>query len=167
MNTSLEAILNEALMDEYLARDTYRKIIEVLGPVRPFVNIVEAEQTHIDALLPLYDRHGISPPEEPDPSRITPPDSLLDACEAGVKAEIENVAMYDRLLAATDLADARQVMKRLQEASRDHHLPAFQRCVEHGGAAGGGRGRGGGHGYGFGMGRGHRGGFGRGRRGAR
>ena len=137
MNISLEAILNEALMDEYLARDSYRKIIEVFGPVRPFINIVEAEQNHIDALLVLYDRYDITPPIEPDPSRVTPPDSLLAACEAGVRAELENIAMYDRLVAASDRADVRQVLKNLQAASRDNHLPAFQRCVERGGAMAG------------------------------
>jgi len=137
MNTSLEAILNEALMDEYLARDSYRKIIEVFGSVRPFVNIVEAEQNHINALLTLYERYDITPPVEPDPSRITPPASLLAACEVGVRAELENVAMYDRLVAASDRDDVRQVLKNLQAASRDNHLPAFQRCVDRGGAMAG------------------------------
>jgi len=31
-------------------------------------------------------------------------DRLLEACETGVAAEIENVAMYDRLISATDQA---------------------------------------------------------------
>lgn len=53
MNDSvLVHILNEALLDEYKARDTYRKVIDSFGAVRPFVNIVEAEQRHIEALLP-------------------------------------------------------------------------------------------------------------------
>jgi len=147
MDDTIEAVLNEALMDEYKARDTYHKVIETFGPVRPFVNIVEAEQTHIDLLLPLYEQHGIPVPAEPDPDRIANPASLLEACETGVAAEIENVAMYDRLISATDQADVVEVLKRLQAASREHHLPAFQRCVERGGSPGGGpgfgRGRGG------------------------
>jgi hypothetical protein len=64
----------------------------------------------------------------------------LEAYETGVAAEIENVAMYDRLISATDQADVIEVFKRLQAASRDHHLPAFQRCVERGGTPGGGPG---------------------------
>ena len=138
----LKAILDEALMDEYKARDSYRKIIERFGPVRPFINIVEAEQTHIDMLLPLYEQHGLSLPPEPDPDRIQAPESLLDACRVGVEAEIENVAMYDRLIEAAEEPDAVEVLKLLQNASREHHLPAFQRCVARGGAQGGGHGMG-------------------------
>lgn len=148
MNDTLEAVLNDALMDEYKARDTYRKVIETFGPVRPFINIVEAEQTHIDMLLPLYKQHGIPVPAEPDRDLITMPGSLLEACETGVAAEIENVAMYDRLIAATDQTDVVEILKRLQTASREHHLPAFQRCVARGGTPG--------RGQGFGRGRGGR-----------
>jgi hypothetical protein len=160
MTERLAEVLNEALEDEYKARDTYRAIIDRYGPVRPFVNIVEAEQTHIDALLALFATYGIPVPSVPDPARIEPPDSLLEACRQGVEAELENEAMYDRLLAATEQADVRAVLKRLQAASRDHHLPAFQRCAERGGATAGGRG-----GSGLGRGLGARGGRGHGGRG--
>ncbi len=142
MTIPLGEILDAALLDEYLARDTYRKIIEAFGPVRPFVNIVEAEQRHIDALLPLYEKYHIPLPTIPDPASIPLPGSLLEACETGVSAELENIDLYDRLIAATDLPDVRAVLQRLQAASRDHHLPAFRRCVERGGVVGpGGRGR--------------------------
>ena len=137
MKPTLKEILDEALMDEYKARDTYRKIIDTFGPVRPFSNIVEAEQTHIDMLKPLYESHGIPLPPEPDPARVEAPSTLLEACRTGVAAEIENVAMYDRLIAATQAEDVVDVLKRLQAASREHHLPAFQRCVERGDTPGG------------------------------
>ncbi len=133
--------LNAALMDEYKARDTYRKIIERFGEVRPFSNIVEAEQTHIDLLLPLYAAHHIPVPPAPDPARIEAPASLLEACQTGVAAEIENVALYDRLLAMVSEPDVIEVFQRLQAASRDHHLPAFQRCVQRGGQPGRGQSR--------------------------
>lgn len=140
MSMTLASVLNEALMDEYKARDTYRKVIETFGSVRPFINIVEAEQRHIDMLLPLYEKYGIPLPEEPDPEQVQASKSLLEACREGVAAEIENVAMYDRLIAAVDLPDVIEVLRRLQSASREHHFPAFQRCVERGGAPHGGQG---------------------------
>lgn len=131
METSILAdVLNEALRDEYKARDTYQKIIETFGPVRPFVNIMEAERAHIQLLLPLYEKFGIPLPPEPDPNRVVVPDSLLAACQLGVEAEVANLAMYDRLIAMADLPEVVEVLTRLQEASRDHHLPAFRRCVE-------------------------------------
>ena len=155
MNQStLAKILNEALMDEYKARDSYQKIIEIFGPERPFINIVKAEQTHIELLLPLYEKYAVPLPAEPDLNRISVPQSLFAACQMGVEAELKNVAMYDRLIAATDLPDVADVLQRLQAASRDHHLPAFQRCVERSGSPGRGQGPRAGRGRGPGQNRG-------------
>ena len=56
--------LRETLDDEYKARATYRKVIEAYGAVRPFVNIVEAEDRHAKALLALFDRFGVEPPSD-------------------------------------------------------------------------------------------------------
>jgi len=135
-NDALMEILNEALMDEYKARDTYQMIIDIFGPERPFINIVAAEQTHIELLLRLYEKYAVPLPPEPDPKRVSVPGSLLTACQMGVEEEQANVAMYDRLIIATDLPDVEEVLQRLQAASRDHHLPAFQRCIERSGPLG-------------------------------
>lgn len=51
MNEQTIAALEEALLDEYKARATYNKVIEVFGLIRPFSNIVEAEGRHVQALL--------------------------------------------------------------------------------------------------------------------
>ncbi len=151
-------------MDEYKSRDTYRKIIAKFGPVRPFINIVEAEQRHIELLRPLYEKYAIPLPAEPDPNLLSIPETLESACQMGVTGELENVAMYDRLVAATDLPDVVAVLKQLQAASRDHHLPAFQRCAGQGSGPQGGRGFGRGNGGGSGRGRGRGRGFGQGSR---
>jgi hypothetical protein len=166
---TLTDILNEALMDEYKARDTYQKIIDTFGPVRPFINIVEAEQRHIEMLLPLYEKYAIPLPIEPDPERVTITDSLQNACQMGVEEELTNMAMYDRLIAAADQPDVIEILQRLQAASRDHHLPAFQRCAQQAATPGSGQGfgRGSGQGAGRGRGRGTSQGFGRGGRGSK
>ena len=131
MTPGLTEILSEALEDEYKARATYRRILEEFGDVRPFSNIVEAEQRHIDALRVLFDNHGLRIPGDNWPERIEVPETLLAACQAGVAAEIDNAAMYDRLLAASsDYPDVQSVLRNLQRASRENHLPAFERCVE-------------------------------------
>jgi len=122
--------LTEALQDEYKARAIYGVIIQKFGPVRPFVNIVESEERHIHALLPLFARYGIPVPDDTWPVRVTVPDSVVQACEEGVQAEIENGAMYERLLAMTiEYPDGQQVFRNLQRASQQNHLPAFQRCA--------------------------------------
>jgi rubrerythrin len=121
--------LCEALDEEYRSRAAYRSVIEAFGPVRPFVNIVEAEERHASALSNLLEFFGVEPPKDNWAGRVPAPATLLEACRAGVEGEIENAAMYDRLLA--DIADprAREVMRRLQAASQERHLPAFQRCL--------------------------------------
>lgn len=124
------AALREALEDEYRARATYRKVIAAFGSVRPFVNIVEAEDRHAKALLRLFERFSIEPPRDTWATRVKAPRTLADACRAGVEAEIENEAMYERLLKQVTDPVARSVLQRLQRASKERHLPAFRRCLE-------------------------------------
>lgn len=129
MDPATQAAMDEALDDEYKARATYLEVIEAFGPVRPFVNIVESEGRHISALLSLYSKFGLTPPDDPWAGNVAAPSSLADACRAAVKGEIENAEMYERLLAGVDETAVRQVLQRLQAASRDNHLPAFRRCL--------------------------------------
>jgi len=141
MPETLSSALTEAINDEYKARAIYRRVINNFGEIRPFINIVEAEGRHIEALLPLFNQYDIAVPEDDWDTRIQTPQSVLEACRAGVEAEIENAEMYDRLLDSTkDYPDVQQVLKQLQRASAENHLPAFQRCVERGGIMGEGRG---------------------------
>lgn len=123
------AALHEALDDEYKARATYHAIIKKFGPVRPFVNIVEAEGRHAEALLAQFHRLGIPPRPDPWAGRATAPATLAEACASAVQAEIENAAMYDRLLAQITDPEVREVMLRLRMASQERHLPAFRRCL--------------------------------------
>ena len=142
MSETLSIVLIEAINDEYKARATYRLVIKMFGEIRPFINIVEAEGRHIDALLPLFAKYGVAAPEDDWDSRIEPPLSILDACRIGVEAEIENAEMYNRLLESTiDYPDVQDVLMQLQRASRENHLPAFQRCMERGGGQGEGMGQ--------------------------
>lgn len=134
--------MQSALDDEYKAQATYEQVIRDFGPVRPFVNIVEAEARHIAALLMLFARYGLPVPDNTWPGRAPRYHNIDAACEAGVQAEIDNTALYERLLASTQRPDILTVFHNLQEASQQRHLAAFQRCVEHGAGGGGGRGGG-------------------------
>jgi hypothetical protein len=121
--------LNEALDDEYKAYATYDRVIQDFGPVRPFVNIREAEARHIEALSRLFARYGQPRPANPWLGKAPRFASLHGACLAGVEAEIENARLYERLLASTQRPDILTVFRNLQEASQLRHLPAFRRCV--------------------------------------
>jgi len=72
----LETKLNKALMDEYHAPDTYRKTIDTFGDIRPFANIAQAEQRHIDFLLHLYEKYSIAVPPEPDTTGMAVPEAI-------------------------------------------------------------------------------------------
>jgi len=140
--TALEIrALHEALEDEYRAWATYDQVIADFGEVRPFSNIREAEARHIEALRMLFARYALPLPANTWPGRVARYASLQSACEAGVAAEIENGALYARLLASTQRADILSVFRNLQEASQERHLTAFRRCAERG-PGGDGRGAG-------------------------
>jgi hypothetical protein len=140
--TLAEALL-AALDDEYRARATYRAVLEAHGDVRPFNNIVESEERHIQALKRLCERHDVEVPRDPWPSRISAPESLEAACEAAVAAERENGALYEELLeAAAGRRDVEEVFRRLRDASQENHLPAFERALARERAGGVGRGGG-------------------------
>jgi len=133
--------LHEALEDEYRAWATYDQVIADFGDVRPFNNIRNAEARHIEALRVLFARYALPAPANTWPGRVARYASLQAACEAGVAGEIENGALYERLLASTQRPDILRVFRHLQDASQQRHLPAFRRCVERGaqGADGGAR----------------------------
>ncbi|UAB79645.1 DUF2202 domain-containing protein [Erythrobacter sp. SCSIO 43205] len=143
-----------ALDDEYRAEATYAAILNAFGDVRPFVNIIEAERRHATLARSELDRLGIAYPDtNPYLGSITAPASLLEACEQGITAEIENIELYDRIIPTVEDEQLRETLGRLQWASRERHLPAFERCVARGGEMG--RGRGHGQGRGQGRGKGH------------
>lgn len=131
--------LHEALDDEYKAWATYDQVIADFGEVLPFRNIRDAEGRHIEALRTLFVRYGVPIPENPWPGKVTRFTSLQEACAAGVSDEIANAELYERLLEATERPDILTVLRNLQAASQQRHLPAFQRCAE--GRQGGGGGR--------------------------
>jgi len=122
--------LEEALDDEYKSHATYEQVIRDFGPARPFINIVEAEARHVSALLSLFEQYSIPVPKNHWPSHTVRFASVHEACAAAVQAEIENAALYDRLLASVQRPELRVVLQSLQSASRDRHLPAFLRCVQ-------------------------------------
>lgn len=129
-----EAVLSQALRiavyDEYRAYETYKKILETYGDTEPFTNIIHAEVAHYQALIALLEKYQVEIPLNDWESKIIAPNSVLEACELGVAAEIENIKMYDNLISyVQDYPDVLDLMYRLQAASYNSHLPAFRSCV--------------------------------------
>lgn len=125
----LHQALQMSVYDEFRAEATYQRILERFGPVAPFRNIVHAETRHIQALLPLFYRHQVPIPINDWYPQVHPADTLTENCELGVAGEIQNAQMYAHLLSHQPPEDVARVFLNLQHASKNHHLPAFRRCV--------------------------------------
>ena len=122
--------LDEAINDEYKALSIYEAVIAKLGAVRPFSMIKGAEEQHIASLKAIYDKYGLEVPENTWPEKVTTPESLQEACQTGVNAEIANAKLYkDTLLPMVeDYEDISGVFTNLMSASKDKHLPSFEKC---------------------------------------
>lgn len=123
----LNQMLTYSLQDEYLAHHEYDVLINEKGYGKPFTNIILAEQTHIEALLPLFDWYVV---ESVDPISLESfaviPETLQAALQIGVDAEILNIHMYELFLEHDIPQDVKDVFVRLKDASINH-LNAFER----------------------------------------
>ncbi len=139
LDAKTQQALLDALNDEYKALATYQQVIEQFGDIRPFTNIMKAEQTHVEELLPLFEKYGVAVPKNEWIGKIPAFDSIEDALKAGMQAEIENAQMYDEFFTFVQEQDILQVFTQLRDASQEKHLPAFQRGAERGAGLGSGR----------------------------
>jgi len=130
ISSSAKDSLDEAIKDEYKAYSTYQAAIKKFGNVRPFSMIIRAEEQHISALKSIYDKYGLTVPENTVSKTVNLPDTLQQTCQIGVEAEISNAALYlDKLLPnVIDYPDITQVFENLMNASEQKHLPAFEKC---------------------------------------
>lgn len=149
----LESMFTVLINDEYKARAEYVAIVDEFGDQNPFTNLIRAETNHINALTGLFESYGLDVPEDNGASVAVVPDTLQEAYEIGVDAEIANAALYENYL-SQDLPNAVEtVFTNLMLASAEKHLPTFEAyasgdlstlSTQHGGSMGqsmGGHGR--------------------------
>jgi len=121
---------------EYAARATYAAILAKFGAgVQPYSNIYQAEVKHIAALQQQCVKYGVPIPPDTYLGNVTAPETLLEAAQTGVVAEILNVEMYDEeLLTVQKYPSLVQVFTNLRDASLYNHLPAFEAAAANGGS---------------------------------
>lgn len=127
---SASEMLRYAIEDEYLARAEYAAIMKAFGTIRPFSNIIQAEENHIAWLSAAFAEAKLAIPADDASSLVTAPATQKEAFQAGVAAEIDNIAMYDSFLASAlvarpENASLRSLFERLRDASKNH-LEAFE-----------------------------------------
>ena len=126
---SINDMLMYAVQDEYLARGEYLSIIDKFGNQRPYSNIIQSEERHLSFLEEVYFAYGLDFPEDSSIDHIVVPDNLLEAAKTGVKAEIDNIAMYELFLSYDLPENVFEVFTSLKIGS-ESHLLAFQKQVE-------------------------------------
>jgi rubrerythrin len=132
-NEKLKQALLEALEDERRAKATYTSVIHKFGNPRPFSNIVKAEARHESFLLELFAKYKFEVPENQFSGRsIDVAATVSENCAKAIEGEKANIAMYDRLLTTVSESDVKDTFLYLRGASKDNHLPAFERCLQGG-----------------------------------
>ncbi len=127
---TIEEMLTYAIQDEYLAQAEYKEIIAKFGVDRPFTNIMKAEATHVEHLLPLFAAYNIPVPVDTGVEHILLPATLDELYDPCIAAEIHNIAMYEAFLKQAGLPeDVKGVFEALKKAS-ESHLQAFQRNAD-------------------------------------
>lgn len=127
---TLVAQLDTALQDEYHAEQVYQRVLTDHGSIRPFANVVFAEQRHASYLVGLLQQRGaVVPASRWNAENVPRFSTVRDACAGAADAEVANIAMYDRFLSGDLPDDVRQVFVRNRWASVERHLPAFNRCL--------------------------------------
>lgn len=127
---TIEDMLLYAAQDEYLARGEYALIMDTFGAMRPFSNIIRSEEQHLSWVQNSFTAYKLSFPADGSGPYVQKPATLLEAYKAGVKAEEDNIVMYDRFLASPLIQEARYAdLKALFTALKNaslNHLRAFQ-----------------------------------------
>lgn len=128
-SASLEEMMVAAIEDEYKAEAEYEALIETFGAVKPFTNIVEAEASHIKALETLFAAYDFTVPANNGSTFVAVPNTIEEALQTGIDAEIKNIAIYEDFLKQDLPQEVEDTFTALMKAS-ENHLAAFQRNLD-------------------------------------
>lgn len=128
LTTAETSVLQTAIAEEYLALNTYNAVLKQYPSMVPFANIVLSEQQHVNALAGLFTKYGLAIPGNPGTTAGSYWSTRKAACQTGVEVEVDDIALYDRLIPTMTKADIVRVFSNLRSASLYSHLPAFEAC---------------------------------------
>lgn len=128
-NLTIESMIIYAIQDEYSAFAEYDYILNNFDVTKPFSNIINAEASNIDMLLPLFATYQIEVPYNDAENHLIPVVDLVDTFRTGVAAEILNIDMYNLFLEEDLPDDIKDIFIALRDASIKH-LDAFQKNLD-------------------------------------
>ncbi|MDB9503357.1 DUF2202 domain-containing protein [Spirulina major CS-329] len=130
LDAQTQAAMIAAIEDEYHAHAFYTAVIEKYGDVRPFTNIVQAEERHAARLQALFEQYGLPVPPDTFAGTVVAPQSVAAACALGIEAEIANVQLYDEFLTWVSEPELRDLFSQFRRVSSEKHQRAFDRCQQ-------------------------------------
>jgi hypothetical protein len=123
-NITLKEAITYALQDEYLSQVRYDVIREQFGEdVKPFPQLEYANKRHIQYLYQLCRENNIPIPQNNNNIVyfLELPNNIKAAYQNEIRYENQNLNMYDKYINRTELSkDVKDLMRHMQEASRDH-----------------------------------------------
>lgn len=121
-NLTEESMLKYALQDEYTLRSRYEFIIKKFEDKKHFSDMVRDENINISILMSMLTKYSIPiPADMAEDYIITFPKNISDAYALSIKAENENIEMYERFLDNSNLKEeTKALFKNLINCSREH-----------------------------------------------
>jgi hypothetical protein len=127
-NLTLEKMLTYAIQDEYLAKAEYQYILDKFNDLTPFQDIMMAEVQHILDVKILLEKYKFPVPEDLSANHLIKVDNSEQTYEVGVKAELDNIAMYEDFLTKELPEDVTTTFEFLIKASQQH-LSVFEKLL--------------------------------------
>lgn len=121
-NLTEESMLKYALQDEYALRLRYEFIIKKFENKKLLSDMVRDENVNISILMSMLTKHNIPILADMAEDYIaTVPKNISDAYTLSIKAENENIEMYERFLSSSNLEeDTKALFKNLMNCSKGH-----------------------------------------------
>lgn len=124
---ALESALGATLQREQHALATYQNVIARLGAIRPFANIIPAEQQHVATLKAFLAECTVALLTG-TVTGATAPATTSQACALGLSTEQSLVSLYDQQLPnMTSYPDVHQAFGSFKTVSAESHLTPLQR----------------------------------------
>lgn len=126
---NLEKMLTYAIQDEYLAKAEYQYVVDTFNNLSPFGDIMMAEVAHIADVKILLEKYKFPVPEDLSASHLTKVENSEQTYEIGVKAEQDNIAMYEDFLTKELPEDVTTTFEFLIKSSQQH-LNVFEKLLK-------------------------------------
>lgn len=128
---ALTQALRIAMYNQYKVYELYRLSSATFQKQEPFTNIMQAKTEQFDKMVRIATNLQIEAPVNDITGSIKAPNSLKEAYELAVAAEVETIQMYDYLIPyVAQNAELLDAFYQFQAASYNKHLPVFRSHVQ-------------------------------------